>query len=306
MKLILNEISIPNNASKLGNLVNDVLSMSLQFSENKFDDEQLKFHFHSSFLDSDFGNQFYNHIYAKYDIDKLGLFNSLIDCPTTESIISEFESDGKNLLKVTLPFKNTEIEGIGLKASTYYLDNSVLYSFNSDPNWLNAVLRTKAYTTATRFNHNDLKNFSNPELFKASHQILIIDYLKKQGWKPSTITFPFGKEARDCYKENRDTEILKKGRQEKTQIYRRYGELFANMNGYVFNDHLSKINTTDEKIRDIYIAGNSNHTRFISIDVENGGFELCDYDGTHLRTCGWLGEEISAAKIKTHSIKLSK
>jgi len=305
MKLILNELSIPEQVTKLESFVKDILNVTLQLSLNKFDNEQLKLHIPNSFLTSDFGTQFYTHVYSNYDVDNFSLFNSLIDCPPTESIIKDFESSGKSLHKVTLSFKNQEIEGIGLKASTYYLNKRALYSLNSDSYWDNTTLKTKSYLSKERFVHNELINFSSPALFPTGHRALIGVFLKNIGWKPSVSNFPFAKQASDCYRESCMAEIAKcKDSQEKISVYRNFGELFAAMNGYTLDDDLCKINTNDGKIRDIYSAGNSNHMRFISIDIENGGFEFCDHDGTHLGTYGWLGDKISDAKIRTHSIKL--
>ncbi len=307
MKLILNELSVPENIDDLKALVKDVLNLIIQISENKFDKEQPKFHIHDSFLASEFGNQFYTHIYSDYDLDDFSLFNSFIDCPPVESIITDFESSKKPLYKVTISFNNQELEGIGLKASTYHLNTSALYSFNSNSYWRDSILKTKAYTSEERFDHNELTNFSLPRLFSIGHRRMINIFLNNQGWKPSITKFPFAKEASDCYKESCKTELDKcKGGQEKIEIYRQFGELFATMNGYTFEEELSKWNTDNEHIRDIYWAGNSNHKRFISIDVENGGFEFCDYDGTHLGAFGWLGNQISNPKIETHSIKLHK
>lgn len=312
MKAILNEISIPTifNTGQINDYAKNLLSGFVYLSEKKIGDSQLKLHLTKDFEVSPFGSAFMNMIYSNYDWETHALFSGLIDCPKMEDLVQLHEATNVSFLKVTTNFNTIEVSGIGLKAITYSINElSIMYSLNSHNDWEKSKLDLKAFSTPYSFIKKEALNFSKEDSSEAELFFFrtVIKHLELIDWNPALINFPFSSIAKNthkakCLKEIADCNIAN----DKITVYRKYGKLFCLTNGYQFDAGLSAINTNGGQIRDIYSAGSAKKTRFISIDVENGGFEFCDFDGTHLGTYGWDGILIGEAKPKTHSIKLTR
>jgi hypothetical protein len=313
MKAILNEVSIPSEFDQLQlrSYVNSIFADFVELSRKKFGNKQLKLHLTSSFAEGNFGSSLFQIVYTACDWDDQALFSSLIDCENIDELINDHAADNDPYLKVSIVIGDQELNSLGAKAITYRASElTSLYSFNSHLNWRKIKLDLKAYRSATKFdrfwalNCSDLQSDANGSdfVFSLAHK-----YLDLQNWDPRNVPFPNCKIAEAEYRSPCQADIDKcKTSNDKSSVYRRYGKLFCGINGYAFHEIISNINSSPSKIRDIYSAGDGKRIRFISIDVENGGFELCDWDGTHLGSFGWNGAKIGDAKIATHSIKLSK
>lgn len=311
MKVVLNEASLPNTVVN-GEMESYIsgLVVGLKFlEENKIGSNQIKFHLNRRFKVSKFGIKFFSELYTNYDWETQVLFTSLIDCTETEDLIQALEDATTNPIysRVVVPFVDREFESIGLKAVSYCTTGDcVSYSFCTHVVWEQAKLPLKAYHTEDSFVKQIVLNYYETNL-KLDFFIydLIRIYLSAQSWKPSEMAFPFAKMCEVKHRELCQKEIdLCTLSSEKNSVYQKYGAIFCFSNGYDFDTDISNINSNPGQIRKIYSAGLSRRKRYISLDIENGGFELCDYDGTHLGTFGWTGEKITDAKIATHSIKI--
>lgn len=312
MKAILNEISIPTifNAGHINDCAENLLSGFVYLSEKKIGDSQLKLHLTSDFEVSPFGSAFMNRIYSNYDWEIHALFSGLIDCPKVQDLVQLHEANKAPYLKVTTNFNNNEVSGIGLKAITYSSNElSIMYSLSSHNDWEKSKIDLKAFSNPDSFVRKQALNFSKEDSPEAELFFFqtVIKHLELINWNPAVINFPFSSIAKNAYKAKCLEEIGNCNlANDKIPVYRKYGKLFCLTNGYQFDAELSAINTNGGQIRDIYSAGSGNKTRFISIDIENGGFEFCDFDRTHLGTYGWDGNLIGEAKPNTHSIKLTR
>ena len=78
----------------------------------------------------------------------------------------------------------------------------------------------------------------------------------------------------------------------------------ATNNGWKYDTRISNINSSSEKIRDIYRAGDGKQTMFLSVDVEKYGcFEVCDFRGEHLGEFNFSGKRTQNATAG-HNIKI--
>jgi hypothetical protein len=91
--------------------------------------------------------------------------------------------------------------------------------------------------------------------------------------------------------------------EENITTYKIIGGLVLKLNGYEFNAALT------QHYRDyhIYEGGYDNKKLLISIDNENGAFEVLESDGTHIGVYGYNGEYkrhyIELKDIQSHSLK---
>ena len=92
---------------------------------------------------------------------------------------------------------------------------------------------------------------------------------------------------------------------EKVARYREVGKDVAEINGYRKNRIISNINSSNERIRDIFSIEirPSNHL-FLSIDVRHGVFETYDSSGNHLGEIKFSGSYHSGPK-PSHNIRLT-
>ena len=310
MNLILNELSLPLSFSseEIDESFNNLIILG-KFLDADYD-TKIKFHLNEFFLISDIGFDFFSRIYSYDDWELIGFFNSLIDCPTIEELIRISEGSGNYLFKVTTELNNIETEGHGLKAYSYLKENlTFIYSFLTHDKWEELLIGTKVYISEKRFNTTTSKNLSRNtlEVKEKFYHFLNLQFLKFKKWNPKETIFPFAKLGKRLYAEQYKAELLlSKDERVRQDTILRYGELFCKLNGYNFDENISSINSSPSKIRSIFSAGNGNKKRFLSLDVENGAIELCDYDGTHLGPINWEGTIVGIAKPDSHSIKLRK
>jgi Fe-S cluster assembly iron-binding protein IscA len=83
---------------------------------------------------------------------------------------------------------------------------------------------------------------------------------------------------------------------EKVAKIEEVGREVARRNFYLYDNHISQRNQKETgKKRVIFRIGSGNHKIFLSLDFENGGFEVCDYRGHHLGAYGFHGKLIKEA-----------
>lgn len=85
------------------------------------------------------------------------------------------------------------------------------------------------------------------------------------------------------------------------------GTFVARLNGWIEDERLSSINSSDEKIRCIFKPNKFRHSdaAFLSIDFEKQAFELLDHRGKHIREISYLGKVNTEFK-RGHDIKLKR
>lgn len=123
---------------------------------------------------------------------------------------------------------------------------------------------------------------------------IISDYQKFtfdwKSWKPKENKFPASVitskiDKISTYKNDA------KNPSRKIAVFKEIGELMARINGYKFNQELTSYNQKIKGMRAIYEAGEDNNKIYLSIDFENGPFEVCDYQGCHLGEYNYKGEK---------------
>lgn len=82
-----------------------------------------------------------------------------------------------------------------------------------------------------------------------------------------------------------------------------YGQQVAERNCYKLDVRLSALNSTETKKRKIFYAGVGRDRIYLSLDLETGAFEVCDYKGDHLGEYFFDGQ-INKEAEKGHGIKV--
>lgn len=88
----------------------------------------------------------------------------------------------------------------------------------------------------------------------------------------------------------------------------KYARRIAELNGWVYDEVVTKINKSNEHLRMVYRSVHFKKTDYyLSFDFEKPSFcyELCDNKGNHLREIDFLGQQSGPAR-KDHSLKLSR
>jgi len=95
-------------------------------------------------------------------------------------------------------------------------------------------------------------------------------------------------------------------RQRKLSEAQIMGHKVAGLNNYSYDKGLSKLNTTNNHIREIFVSNNLKGKKtYLSIDVEKAAFEVCDFQGVHQKEILFDGSENGGQKLD-HSIRLKK
>ena len=101
-----------------------------------------------------------------------------------------------------------------------------------------------------------------------------------------------------------DTATVPSDRKEMIATTRTMARQVATNNGWKYDTRISNNNSSSEKIRDIYRAGDGKQTMFLSVDVEKYGcFEVCDFRGEHLGEFNFSGKRTQDATAG-HNIKI--
>lgn len=106
-------------------------------------------------------------------------------------------------------------------------------------------------------------------------------------WKPSENLFPnidfsnqiIKDEDWNNFYSERDAA---KNANDRLAVIIEIGRKVATRNQYYPDRKVSKLNTTKKKLRIVFGAGRGRDRIYLSIDLEKGGFEVCNYLGEHL------------------------
>lgn len=150
---------------------------------------------------------------------------------------------------------------------------------------------------------NLIENIQMYETIKLAYQNTKFDF---ETWKPNENYLPLAPVSdllvgNDWQKFRQE---IKEKESEKMAIISQMGRQVALLNGYSYSHEISNLNKSNNKKREIYEAGEGRNKIYLSCDFESGGFEICDFSGTHLGEFGFHGNQTGKAKPEDHSIKL--
>ena len=89
--------------------------------------------------------------------------------------------------------------------------------------------------------------------------------------------------------------IQGKDKSEQRQMLIVHGRIIAEMNGWTYNEALSKRNSTKDKMRKIFISlGFKNQHAYLCLDLRHPDlhFELCNKQGRHVGEFSWNGNKL--------------
>ena len=128
------------------------------------------------------------------------------------------------------------------------------------------------------------------------------------GWKPDKEFFPNLNFSNELVMDSNWDQYREKFRNASTETRKflilDYGRNVAERNFYTHDVKLSGLNSSANKKRVIYYAGTGKHRIYLSIDMETGGFEVCDYMGYHLGEYFYDGSKRKKASLG-HGINVS-
>lgn len=209
--------------------------------------------------------------------------------------LHEFSLQGKEI--------NADVLGLA------YLHNTICISFLTSDIWDLISIRL-IYSTLDDKGDTLIENIvDSTHVASITHIDTLTSIIEKItsyrpiAWKPSQNFFPNIEETNkligDYY-----TERNKKSEGEKLAYIIEIGTEVAEKNRYTKNSRISALNSTVNKKRVIFEAGDGSDKIYLSIDMETGGFEVCDYRGIHLGEYAYNGEKRKGAETD-HNIKLS-
>jgi hypothetical protein len=214
---------------------------------------------------------------------------------------------------ICLEFKGNQYFPKGLKIAAHYKTISV--SFNTHQIWdthsldLICVIEEtndKVYEQPLTINHASKSDHIG------EHKDWL-NYLHSAGligkeWNPSEVFFPnilFSNQLVDdgnwdLFKKKRDST---KSYHERLAVIIDYGTKVAERNLYRRDTKVSELNSTEEKKRIVFGAGTGKERTYLSIDLETGGFEVCNYLGKHIGEYFYDGTQTSG-HLDDHNIKV--
>ncbi len=153
----------------------------------------------------------------------------------------------------------------------------------------------------------DLKNaIEDPDKFVEIKQLFDAADFDFEQWKPVEKYLPLADISNVLADNNWDNfrENLRKNAQDKKAIISLIAKQVALINGYHLEEAISKLNSNAGQIREIYAAGKDRSKIYLSVDFETGGYEVCDFSGTHLGEYWFDGTQTQKAQPLDHSIRL--
>jgi hypothetical protein len=205
-------------------------------------------------------------------------------------------------------YKGTEALGLGAA----YLASSLVVSFPTSEDWQNHEVTPVHYEY---FDTDEIVtedvSVRNISYFRHVHHNKehCLERSKKyfdyDDWEPEKIHLPNAETANNLLKISAFYKYFQTiNPQRKVAEALLMGEKVAELNQYSYEKRLSKLNTTANHIRQIYASNNPKGKKtYLSIDVEKGAFEVCDYQGVHQREILFNGEENGGQELD-HSIRL--
>lgn len=111
----------------------------------------------------------------------------------------------------------------------------------------------------------------------------LMNSLAERAWRPVNEYFPNSALLNKIIPSNAEIiSTAKRYPSQRNALSKARGTVVAMINGYKHDKRLSKINSTNDKLREIFYAGSGNGKIYLSIDVKSLAFELCDYNGKHI------------------------
>ncbi len=210
---------------------------------------------------------------------------------------------------ICIKFTNEEIISCpGVKIAC--LDRTLALSLSTDQKW------NRAYLELIHVDDDEERptviNHASDEVHIKEHANWIRHMVQSgrllADWDPSVEPFPNLEFSNECVKDGDWDNFHEEKNKCKTieeirAVILKYSKEVAKRNHYVYNQRVSAMNTSEEKKRVIFSAGYGRQTRYLSVDLEKGGFELCDHDGYHLGQFFLDGIRTSGAK-SDHNIKV--
>lgn len=237
-----------------------------------------------------------------------------------KSIIQKKDAEWTDLEKtmivecpvVGIELSNKQEISEGLKIACLY--KTIAVSFNSSSEWDNSKLDLLHLTeteTGETFEQtvtiNHAASLKHIDEQKEWLDFLIAKKIIGKDWNPTENYFPHLEFSNDLveanwelFKEKRDAA---KTSQERLAIIIDIGKKVAERNSYSHDNKVSTLNTSDNVKRIIFGAGKGKDKIYLSIDLEKGGFEVCNYIGKHLGEYFYDGSFVSGQKAN-HSIKV--
>lgn len=234
---------------------------------------------------------------------------------TRNLLISEddFRSEEMPAAEYYLTHNDPPIPSRSFAVARLYGDcGTLVVSFLTDGKWdadSVSVLKygiTEEYGTVSE-NH-DIDHASRPVHIddKEEHYCKLLSSASAlKDWNPSENYFPRIATTNALHWEEYDSKIIPLTGGDRIALIRETGRKVSTANGYRKNQTLSQINSDRHNaLRDIYEAGKGRDKIYLSVDMETGGFEVCDFRGDHLGEYKFNGD-INKEKAPRHGIFLS-
>jgi hypothetical protein len=238
-----------------------------------------------------------------------------------KSIIQKKDSDWtveEKTLIIECPIIGIQLQSnqsisVGLKIACLY--NTIAVSFNSATQWNKSSLdlihieeneigetleQSVSIKHASALSHIDEQKEWLDYLI--AHKLIGID------WNPSENYFPL-LDFSNTLIENGNWETFRQKRdgakssQERLAVIIEIGKKVAERNSYTHDTRVSTLNTSESIKRIIFGAGKGKKKIYLSIDLEKGGFEVCNYLGEHIGEYFFDGSPVSEKKLG-HDIKV--
>lgn len=206
---------------------------------------------------------------------------------------------------ITITHKGREDFPEGLKIA--YLNKTIAVSLLTHPFWDSSTLSLKLTDEVQSILKDDTVIVRH--VAKTKHIIAQSDWIAKlqrdglirQDWDPSKRIFP-NLACSNTLVPNGDWghfhDLKRKCKSDAEQraLIIRIGEKVAHANFYQLDRRVSALNKGPGRKRVIYSAGEGKMKTYLSLDLEKGGFEVCDHDGNHLGEFFYDGSRTSEAK----------
>ncbi len=294
MDFILNELSLKkysNNEEaikcfmEMSNVASALSSIGFKVLKIWDRKELMGFHFSNDFIIPLWLKQ--KRYSSEIERTKSRILNSLLTKHTNWS--DEELNVLSNCPLISFNLKNTEYFPQGFKIAAHY--NTISISFNTDNIWNESFIelihlvedenktifeQTISVKHASTTKHFDEQNQWLSSLISKGRIGSELDYSKNY--------FPHIMISNLIVDDNWVSfrKEIQTNQQEKEATIIRHGELVASRNGYQKEKAISKRNTTNNKKRIVFGAGIGCSKIYLSIDLEKGGFEVCDYLGEHI------------------------
>lgn len=238
-----------------------------------------------------------------------------------KSIISKKDSvwsDEERTIIVNCPIIGIQLQGSqevseGLKIACLY--NTIAVSFKSDTFWDKSSLelihitedenRNTIEQTVTVKHASSKVHIDEQNKWLSS---LLAKGLIGTEWKPSKNLFPNLDFSNQLVEDGDWSNFLaerdaSENANERLAVIIDIGRKVASRNQYYPDHKVSQLNTTSSKKRIVFGAGKGKDRIYLSIDLEKGGFEVCNYVGEHIGEYFYDGSKQSDKKAG-HNLKI--